>query len=332
MAILEVRGLVKTYESGETGVAAIRGVDLAVEPGEIFGVVGPSGSGKSTFIRCLNLLERPTKGEVIFQGESLTDLSPAKLKLVRQDMGLIFQAFNLMASRTAAANVAFPLEVAGLGKKEIALRVAELLELVGLKDKAKNYPAQLSGGEKQRVGVARALANHPKVLLSDEATSALDPQSTRAILSLIKDVKLKFGLTVILITHEPRVIASICDRVAVLEKGLVVETGPVEEVFANPNHPVTQSFVAEILGAEEDLSDLKARGHLVRLKLQGESPPASFMASLNRDFQLEAQILKAHVERIKGVPLGSLVLDLMGEEPNVKRALTHLKTLGLLME
>jgi D-methionine transport system ATP-binding protein len=332
MPILEVIDLAKTYGFGEARVEALRGVSLAVEPGEIFGVVGPSGSGKSTFIRCLNLLERPTRGQVVFRGQNLLEVSESRLRKIRRDMGIIFQSFNLMSSRTAADNVAFPLKVAGLPRREIDSRVAELLELVGLSDKAKAYPAQLSGGQKQRVGVARALANRPRVLLSDEATSALDPQSTRAILSLIQDVQKQLGLTVVLITHEPRVIATACDRVAVLEKGLVAETGPVGEVFSNPRHEVTKGFVQELLGGADLAQGVRAQGRLVRLALLGRPLPDSLLAGLLRDFNVEARILKAHVEQVRGAPLGALILDLLGEPGDVERACGRLKSLGLAME
>jgi D-methionine transport system ATP-binding protein len=333
MDILDIIDLTKLFGTGDREVEALRGVNLAIQAGEIFGVIGPSGSGKSTFIRCLNLLEKPTSGQIIYQGRDLVSLSQADLRAMRRDMGLIFQSFNLMSSRTSEDNVAFPLEVAGLPKKQIRSRVAELLELVDLTDKAKAYPVHLSGGQKQRVGIARALANRPKILLSDEATSALDPQSTRSILSLISDVKKQLGLTVILITHEMRVITEICDRVAVLDQGLVVETGLVSEVFAWPRHPVTKSFVQDILGTNPGvISDYEAQGRLVRLGFSGQPSTDSVITDLAKIFSLEVHILKAQVDPLKGALWGTLVLDLVGEAVQFQKALNYLAEKGLLAE
>ncbi|WP_160000434.1 methionine ABC transporter ATP-binding protein, partial [Roseomonas sp. 18066] len=229
-------------------VKALDGVSLSVAPGEIFGIVGRSGAGKSTLIRCVNLLERPEAGQVQVLGEELLALDDATLRDRRRGIGMVFQHFNLLASRTVADNVAFPLEVAGVPAAERKARVAEALALVGLTDKAKTYPAQLSGGQKQRVGIARALAPRPKILLCDEATSALDPETTQEILGLIKTLRDQLDLTVLLITHEMAVVKEICDRVAVMERGQVIEEGRVFDVFTRPAHPTTRRFIADTIG------------------------------------------------------------------------------------
>lgn len=245
--MIELRGVTKTYLAETEPVCALRNVSLRIPEGSVFGVIGLSGAGKSTLIRCINRLETPA-GQVLIDGRDITRLTPAELRQERRRIGMIFQHFNLLSSRTVAGNVAFPLEIAGAGRAETARRVAELLELVGLADKAGVYPAQLSGGQKQRVGIARALANHPRVLLSDEATSALDPQTTKSILRLLKDINQRMNLTIVLITHEMAVIKEICDLVAVLEDGAIVETGPVTEVFANPRTEVARSLLSGITG------------------------------------------------------------------------------------
>ena len=334
MALIEISGLVKTYGRGEKAVRALRGVDLAVEAGEIFGIIGTSGAGKSTLIRCLNRLEQPTAGRVVADGREMTALGEKELRLARRDMGMIFQHFNLLSARTAAGNVAFPLEIAGRPKNEIGARVAELLELVGLTDKAGAYPAQLSGGQKQRVGIARALANNPKVLLCDEATSALDPHTTRSILTLLEDIKRRLGLTVLLITHEMPVILEICDRVAVMEDGLIVETGPVLDIFTNPRHPVTRSFVDVVISRKDAAKAMgyEPKGVLVRVFFLGRAVEAPLVSSLVNRFAVEPNILQAHIYHIKGTAFGTLLMDLVGEPDRCREALSYLRSLDLRLE
>ena len=327
MALIEINGLFKTYGRGRQAVEALKGVDLAVEHGEIFGVIGTSGAGKSTLIRCLNRLESPTAGRVIVNGRDMTNLPEKELLLARREMGMIFQHFNLLASRTAAGNVAFPLEIAGRPAAEAGPRVAELLDLVGLSDKAGAYPSQLSGGQKQRVGIARALANNPKVLLCDEATSALDPQTTRSILALIEDIKHRLGLTVVLITHEMPVVTEICDRVAVMEDGVIVESGPVLDIFTNPRHATTRGFVESVTirrNAAGEM-DYQPKGVMVRLFFLGGSVGDPLVASLVREFAVEPNILQAHIDQIKGTAFGTLVMDLAGETENRLAALDFLR-------
>ncbi|MDR3135695.1 MAG: ATP-binding cassette domain-containing protein [Deltaproteobacteria bacterium] len=330
--MIQVKGLTKTFEAKGPGqVEALVDVSLSVEVGEIFGVIGLSGAGKSTFIRCLNRLEVPTSGSVVVDGRDLDSLSREELRGFRRNMGMIFQSFNLLSCRTVAGNVAFSLEVAGKSKPEVKARVSELLEMVGLADKAHAYPAQLSGGQKQRVGIARALANNPKILLSDEATSSLDPQTTSSILSLIEDLKNRLGLTVILITHEMKVITEICDRVAVMESGRVVEIGRVLDVFADPKHPTTKKFVDAVHSRYEQFldSDFKLRGKLVRVIFMGEITAEPLVYNLIKRFDVEPNILQAHFDVIKNQTTGTLLIDLSGEEKAVDDALGYIKSLNL---
>ena len=248
--MIKLSHIEKVYDSPSGPVKALKDISLHIKEGEIYGIIGLSGAGKSTLVRCINLLERPTSGEVIVDGKDMMALSNSELREARKDIGMIFQHFNLLSSATVFDNIAFPLTLANTPKEKITAKVTELLELVGLADKADKYPSQLSGGQKQRVGIARALASEPKVLLCDEATSALDPQTTKAILELIKDINEKLKLTVVVITHEMQVIKDICDKVAVIEKGLIAENGPVLEVFTDPQKPITKEFISVLLSNE----------------------------------------------------------------------------------
>ncbi|MDR3153898.1 MAG: ATP-binding cassette domain-containing protein [Deltaproteobacteria bacterium] len=332
--MIEIRGLRKTFGKGPGAVEALRGIDLSVEEGEIFGVVGLSGAGKSTLIRCINRLERPDSGSVLIGGKDVMGFSGRELKLARRSMGMIFQSFNLLSSRTVASNVAFPLEAAGAPRSSIPGRVAELLELVGLSDKAQSFPAQLSGGQKQRVGIARALANRPKILLCDEATSALDPQTTTSILELVSDVQKRLGLTVVLITHEMKVITEICDRVAVMEAGEIVEAGATAEVFSRPRHPVTKGFVEVILrrGSRFLESGYVPRGKLLRVSMTGERVQTPLAGELVRLFGLSPVILQAHVDHIKDTPFGTLVMDLQGPQEKAGEAVEWILAQGNMVE
>ncbi len=246
--ILSLRDVEKTYGRGNKQVDALRGVTLDVYPGEIFGIIGPSGAGKSTLIRCINLLERPEKGQIFIDGVDVTGFRGRRLREVRRNIGMVFQHFNLLSNRTAAGNVAFPMEIVGIPKGERARRVAQLLAFVGLEEKADRYPSELSGGEKQRVGIARALAMEPRILLCDEATSALDPDTTVAILNLLKSINQRLGLTIVMVTHQMHVVRSICHRVAVIDQGRIAEVGPVMELFSNPRATATRRLVGEAAG------------------------------------------------------------------------------------
>ena len=312
----------KIFPGGESGVHAVQDVSLHIAPGEIFGIIGYSGAGKSTLVRCINLLERPTQGTVTVDGRELTALSEKELRQERRKIGMIFQQFNLMTARTVAQNVAFPLKDSGLSKEETAAKVTQLLELVGLPDKAGSYPAQLSGGQKQRVAIARALASDPKVLLCDEATSALDPQTTASILRLIRDINRRTGITVVVITHEMAVVKEICHRVAVMEKGRVVETGDVFSLFSAPKEPVTRSFVSttsNLSKAEEFIAEgaplvaLSPGQVIARLTFARGNVGEAAISQLSRQFGVDANIIFANVDILAGTPLGGLVVIFSGE-------------------
>ena len=241
--IITIRGLNKTFGSGDTAVTALSGIDLTIYEGEIFGIIGLSGAGKSTLVRCMNHLEKPTDGSVVIAGQALEKLQPGELLAARRNMGMIFQQFNLLMQKNAIQNICFPLEIAGVPKAQAVKRARELLEVVELQDKEKAYPAQLSGGQKQRVAIARALAANPKVLLCDEATSALDPTTTRSILDLLKDINQKFGITIVVITHEMSVIEEICDRVAIIDNSRIAEIGSVEDIFMRPKTEIARRLL-----------------------------------------------------------------------------------------
>lgn len=247
--MITFENITKTY-GGKTHVQALKGISLTIHDGEIFGIIGKSGAGKSTLVRCINMLEKPTTGKVIIDDKELTAMSDSQLRAERKNIGMIFQHFNLLSSRTVFDNIAFPLELAGASKEVIRSKVDSLLELVGLTDRQFNYPSQLSGGQKQRVGIARALASDPKILLCDEATSALDPQTTKSILELLKDINKRLGITIVIITHEMAVIKEICDRVAVIEGGVIKEQGRVIDVFTNPQSETMKEFVKSVINME----------------------------------------------------------------------------------
>ncbi|OEF99407.1 methionine ABC transporter ATP-binding protein [Vulcanibacillus modesticaldus] len=244
--MIKLNNVQKIYDNNKQRVTALKNINLEIKSGEIYGIIGYSGAGKSTLIRLINMLENPTAGEIWVNGQRMDRLNNEKLRLARQKIGMIFQNFNLLSSRTVRQNIAFPLEIAGYPKEKIDKRVSELIKLVGLTERADAYPSELSGGQKQRVGIARALANNPEVLLSDEATSALDPKTTESILNLLWEINRKFGITIILITHEMHVIKKICHRVAVIDGGEIVEEGPVTEVFGNPKKEITKEFVKQV--------------------------------------------------------------------------------------
>jgi D-methionine transport system ATP-binding protein len=312
----------KTYAAGAGAVAAIRGLDLEVARGEIFGVIGESGAGKSTLIRLINLLERPTTGRVLVEGEDATRLSPAGLRALRRRIGMIFQHFNLLHAKTVAENVALPMRLEGrLSRAEIQARVAALLERVGLAGQADRYPAQLSGGQKQRVGIARALACEPKVLLCDEATSALDPQTTQQILALLAELNRELGLTIVLITHEMEVVRQVCHRVAILDQGRIVEQGPVIDVFLHPAHPVTRRLLAE-RGETGDAADatLSPGARVFRLTYRGAAVRAPLLGRIARETGVDYAILSGRIARIGEEPYSQLTLSFLGGDVNAALA------------
>lgn len=309
--MIDVEALHKHYQVDGRPLPALHDINLSIAKGEIFGIIGRSGAGKSTLIRCLNLLERPSSGQVRIDGQDITRLDGKALQQRRQRIGMVFQHFNLLKSRTVAGNVRFPLELAGHDEAAgIDARVSELLELVGLSEQRNSYPAQLSGGQKQRVGIARALANRPDVLLSDEATSALDPETTDSILALLADINRQLGLTIVLITHDMRVIRQLCDRVAVLNQGRIVEQGRVLDVFLHPQHEVTRSLLAETgLYQEQTRQSWQQRVGVPLIKLTFVGQPAlqPVLDKVGREFGLRVNLVNGTLSEIKGTPFGQLV-------------------------
>ncbi len=332
--MIKLIGIEKVYDSPSGKVHALKGIELEIARGEIYGIIGLSGAGKSTLVRCINMLERPTAGKVIVDGQDMTTLTESELRQARKSIGMIFQHFNLLSSATVYDNIAFPLKLSGTGAADIEKKVRPLLELVGLSDKANQYPSQLSGGQKQRVGIARALANDPKILLCDEATSALDPQTTKSILALIKDINKKLSLTVVVITHEMQVIKDICDKVAVISNGVIAERGSVLDVFTNPKHDITKEFISVLLS-----NDLPAafRGNeisqdrtpdsylLLRLIFLGDRADDPVLAKMIRACKgVECTMLFGNLDEIHGVPFGRFIVGLSGEDAAINNALNFL--------
>ena len=326
----------KIFNTNSGRVTAVDSVNLSIQKGEIFGIIGYSGAGKSTLIRMLNLLERPTEGTVTIDGKDLTQISSKELRLARQQIGMVFQHFNLLWSRTVFENIAFSLEIAGVNKDEIKPRVLELIQLVGLSGKEDYYPSQLSGGQKQRVGIARALANNPKVLLCDEATSALDPQTTDEILDLLVQINKKYNLTIVLITHEMHVIQKICHHVAIMESGRIVEQGDVLTVFSNPQHPVTERFVKQVASEDDSLETVEhlikkfPEGKIVLLKYLKEKAEQPFITNVIRNYQVDINIIQGKVVQTQEGGYGSLYVQLTGLE--IIPALNYLKEVGVEVE
>jgi len=332
--VIEIKGLVKNYSTGQGVLHALNGVDLKVKEGEIFGIIGPSGAGKSTLIRSLNLLESPDEGIIKINGKDIRNLRGKELMDFRRRIGMIFQHFNLLSSRTVRENIAFPLEIAGVPADARARKVERLMELVDLTAHADHYPSELSGGQKQRVGIARALANDPQILLSDEATSSLDPESTEAILDLLKRIRDELNLTIVLITHEMEVIKKICDRVAVLERGKVIEEGEVIDVFLDPQQELTKRFIRTVIdySLPEGLEDMVIKGDLVRVTFKGESTHQPFMSMLVKKYQIDANILYGRIDDIQGIPFGTLILELRPNGGSINTALNFLEEQGLVIE
>ncbi len=338
--MIQINNLSKIYSGGEQEVMALKDVNLTVNQGEIFGIIGLSGAGKSTLIRCINMLEEPTTGNILINGQDVTLMNNQELRQLRQKIGMIFQHFNLLSSRTVFDNVIFPLEIAGIPEKKARQKVGELLELVGLSDKARVYPEQLSGGQKQRVGIARALANEPFLLLSDEATSALDPQTTRSILKLLKDINRQLGLTILLITHDMNVIKDACDRVAVIDNSRIVEVGDVLSIFSNPGTPTSRSFINTIINKEipEEIlhrsvvDNGQTVSRLIRVSFIGSSAGEPLMSTMLQKFNVKANILYGNIDRVKDTPFGNLTLELIGTSDLINQAMDFLRESGLEIE
>ncbi len=344
--MIEIDAVTQQFKGADGVVDAVRDVSLSIHKGEIFGIIGRSGAGKSTLVRTLNLLNRPTSGRITIDGRDMTALDAAALRLARRNIGMIFQHFNLLSSRTVAGNIALPLELAGLDRAGIAAKVDRLLDIVDLSALRDRYPAQISGGQKQRVGIARALANAPKVLLSDEATSALDPETTRAILDLLRRINRELGLTIVLITHQMEVIKMICDRMAVMEAGCIIEQGRVLDIFRAPAHPVTRAMIGAVIaqglpgGA---LARLRAhldsagtqgpqRHRLLRLAFTGAGVERPLLSEVVRRFDVDFSILHGQIDEIQDQAFGSLVILAQGDAQRLAQASAFMTDNGVLVE
>ncbi|MEQ4532446.1 MAG: methionine ABC transporter ATP-binding protein MetN [Mixta sp.] len=331
--MIKLSNITKVFKQGARTITALSDVSLHVPAGQIYGVIGASGAGKSTLIRCVNLLERPTSGSVLVDGQELTALSEGQLTLARRQIGMIFQHFNLLNSRTVFGNVALPLELDNMPRAAIKARVSELLDLVGLGDKHDAWPANLSGGQKQRVAIARALASNPKVLLCDEATSALDPATTRAILELLKDINRRLGITILLITHEMDVVKRICDQVAVISNGQLIEKDSVSEVFSHPKTPLAQQFIQSTLHLDipddyqQRLSAQPTANSvpLLRLEFTGQSVDAPLLSETARRFNVNNNIISAQMDYAGGVKFGIMLAEMHGDDQETKNAIEYLQ-------
>ena len=331
--MIELSHICKDFGEGENQVHAVKDVSLHIDRGDIFGVIGFSGAGKSTLVRCINLLERPTSGKVLVNGQEMTALRPAQLRQARRKIGMIFQHFNLMPSRTVFGNVAYPLRGSGLNKQQTAEKVRELLKLVDIADKENAYPSQLSGGQKQRVAIARALANDPDVLLCDEATSALDPQTTKSILHLLRELNQKLGITIVLITHEMAVVKEICNRVAVMEHGQVVEQGDVFTIFANPKREVTRNFIQstsnlhkidELIDLDAHVAQLKPGELIVRLSYVTRNVTEALISHISREYNVDVNIIFANIEILQDSTIGGTVAIFSGQREDITKAIVYM--------
>lgn len=323
--MIQIENLSKTYKTSAGGFTALSDVNLTINDGEIFGIIGLSGAGKSTLVRCINFLEVPTSGKVIIDGDEMGTLSKKQLLIKRRSIGMIFQGFNLLEQRTVLKNICFPLEIAKVPKEQAVKRARELLELVGLADKESSYPSKLSGGQKQRVAIARALAAETKYLLCDEATSALDPDTTRSILDLLKKVNKELGVTIIVITHEMKVIESICDRAAVLDGGNVAELAPVSELFANPKSDIARKLILPAVNTAEEIKG----GRVIRIIFDGETSYKPVIANLILSCQAPLNILKADTQDVGGKAFGQIIIGLPDDEVLAERVTKYLDDNGI---
>lgn len=339
--MIRLENISKDFVVDGKTVHAVKDVTIEIDKGQIFGIIGFSGAGKSTLVRCINLLERPTSGKVFLEDTELTALPYKKLREARQKIGMIFQSFNLMPSRTVYENIELPLKHNGYPKDKRKQRIEELLSLVELSDKGNNYPSQLSGGQKQRVAIARALAGDPKVLLCDEATSALDPKTTSQILALLKKLNQELKLTIVIITHQMSVVKDICDRAAVMEQGEVIEQGYVYDLFSNPKTKLTKSFMDtansfgsffDILDEKGSLADVADGTHIYLLTYTGDAAGKALMSEIYKKFTVESNILYGNIDYIKGKPLGKLAVNLTGDKDKIEEAVEYIKNSGVQLE
>jgi len=336
--VIELQKITVTFHNDQQAIPAVKDVDLAIEQGDIYGIIGYSGAGKSTLVRVINLLQTPTAGHVVVNGQALQDLSPAALRQARRQVGMIFQHFNLMKSRTVLGNVIYPLLGQKISKQERQAKALRLLELVGLSEYAQTYPSKLSGGQKQRVAIARALITDPQVLISDEATSALDPKTTAAILALLQRLNCELGLTIVLITHEMQVIKSICHHVAVMEAGQIIERGPVAQVFTAPQAPCTLDFVEAATNVRAaikritqtiKLSELAVDQELIAFKFIGQATKHGVISQLSQEFNVDVNILFANIDQIDGQNVGDMIAVITGDLPAFNPAVAKMASQGV---
>lgn len=335
--MIHINNLSKIFKTPQGSLTALQDINLHIPKGAVYGIIGLSGAGKSTLIRCLNMLEKPTGGEIILDGQDMTRLEGKVLRKARQSIGMIFQHFNLLESRTVADNIAFPLEIAEWPKEKISERVRELLPLVGLEERANAYPAQLSGGQKQRVGIARALATNPSVLLCDEATSALDPQTTVSILELLKEINEKFDLTIVIITHEMKVIKEICTDVAVIDQAQIVEQGSVESVFINPQSNIAKEFISSVFPNRLPAQLLRElaqhpSSQIINVNFLGSAASEPIITDLIRECGVTVNILYGSIDRLRSTLFGTLTLELQGNQNNLAEAERYLASRNLTVE
>lgn len=325
--MIKISNLSKIFTNDGNKLTAVNNINLDINKGEIFGIIGLSGAGKSTLIRCLNRLEEPTEGKIIIDGVDLTTLDKESLRKERKEIGMIFQHFNLLSQKTVYENIAFPLQLEKIDKIEIDNRVNKLLEYVDLKDKKDNYPSQLSGGQKQRVAIARAIANNPKILLSDEGTSALDPKTTKSILELLKKIRDEFNITIVMITHQMEAVKEICDRVAIMENGQVVEENTVENLFRKPKTKIAQTFINSLQGniEEEIINPNDFKGKIIRLSFLGDGAKKPIVSKVIRNFDIDVNILSGNINKLQSTNVGHLILELIGEDEEVNKAFLFLE-------
>lgn len=332
--MIELRNVTKQFNTGDKEIKAVKDLSLKINRGEIYGIIGLSGAGKSTLIRCINRLEEPTSGEVIIDGVNLTSLDKEELRQERKNIGMIFQHFNLLNQKTVFENIAFPLRLTNRNKDEIEKRVDELLQYVDLVDKKYDYPSQLSGGQKQRVAIARAIATNPKVLLSDEATSALDPQTTRSILEILKNIRDKFNITIVMITHQMEVVKEICDKVAIMEGGEIIEENTVEALFSNPKTQTAKNFI-NAMGSdiqEEIINPGEFTGKIFRLSFIGDSANKPFISRLSREFDIDINILSGNINKLQSTNIGHLMVEFLGDQDEIDRAISLLEENNVYVE